>query len=66
MSAQKRYYEEQAEIEIDDIITTLGDGHISIDTAAKKILKVQNVEMTGLNEYNVHDYLFEVEGQGHA
>ena len=28
MSAQKRYYEEQAEIEIDDIITTLGDGHI--------------------------------------
>ena len=66
MSAQKRYYEEQAEIEIDDIITTLGDGHISIDTAAKKILKVQNVGMTGLNEHNIYDYLFEVAGQGHA
>ena len=54
MTAQKRYYEEQAEIEIDDIITTLGNGHISIDTAAKKILKVQNLyKITTLSRHLV-------------
>lgn len=66
MAATKRLAENQAEIEIDDIITTLGDGHISIDTAVEKILKVPNLEMTGLNKHNVHDFVFEVAGQGHA
>ena len=60
MSAQKSFYWDQAEKEVDDIMSTLGDGHISIDTAVSKILKVPGLGLTGLNEDNVWEYVLEV------
>ena len=41
-------------------MSTLGDGHISIDTAVSKILKVPGLGLTGLNEDNVWEYVLEV------
>ena len=56
----KNFYWDQAENEVDDIISTLSDGLISIDTAVKKILSVPGLELTGLNKDNVWEYVLEV------
>tara|TARA_B100000131_G_scaffold215139_1_gene206841 strand:- start:187 stop:378 length:192 start_codon:yes stop_codon:yes gene_type:complete len=56
----KNFYWDQAENQVDDIISTLGDGLISIDTAVKKILSVPGLELTGLNKDNVWEYVLEV------
>ena len=45
------------------VLDNLVYGHKEI---VEKILKVPNLEMTGLNKHNVHDFVFEVAGQGHA
>ena len=56
----KNFYWDQAENQVDDIISTHGDGLISIDTAVKKILSVPGLELTGLNKDNVWEYVLEV------
>ena len=56
----KNFYWDQAENQVDDIISTLGAGLISIDTAVKKILSVPGLELTGLNKDNVWEYVLEV------
>ena len=56
----KNFYWDQAENKVDDIISTLGDGLISIDTAVKKILSVPGLELTVLNKDNVWEYVLDV------
>ena len=60
MAATKNFYWDQAEKEVDDIMSTLGDGHISIDTAVSKILKVPGLALTGLDKDNVWEYVLEM------
>ena len=60
MAATKNFYWDQAENQVDDIMSTLGDGLISINTAVIKILNVPGVELTGLHKDNVWEYVLEV------
>ena len=60
MAATKNFYWDQAETQVDDIMSTLGDGLISIDTAVLKILEVPGLYLTGLDKDNVWEYVLEV------
>jgi len=48
---------EEAEKAVDAIIVKYNNGQINKDTAEKDILAVQNVEMLGIDDYNVCEVL---------
>ena len=57
MSKVKQWAEETAEKKVDDIIYKLKDGQIDLTTATEQTLKVENVNMLGIDEYNVEEAL---------
>ena len=57
MSKVKQWAEETAEKKVDDIIFKLKDGQIDLETASDLTLKVENVNMLGIDEYNVEEAL---------
>ena len=57
MSKVKQWAEETAEKKVDDIIYKLKDGQIDLTTAVEKTMKVENVNMLGIDEYNVEEAL---------
>jgi len=57
MSKVKQWAEETAEKKVDDIIYKLKDGQIDLETASDLTLKVENVNMLGIDENNVEEAL---------
>ena len=57
MSKLKQWAEETAEKKVDNIIFKLKDGQIDLDTASDLTLKVENVNMLGIDENNVEEAL---------
>ncbi len=57
MSKVKQWAEETAEKKVDDIIYKLKDGQIDLTTAVEKTMKVENVNMLGIDENNVEEAL---------
>ena len=57
MGKVKQWAEDTAEKKVDDIIFKMKDGQIDWDTAKSDILKVDNVNMTGINEDNIDEVL---------
>jgi len=57
MSKVKQWAEETAEKAVDNIIYKLKDGQIDLTTAVEKTMKVENVNMLGIDENNVEEAL---------
>ena len=57
MSKVKQWAEDTAEKAVDKIIAKLKDGQIDLTTASEQTLKVENVNMLGIDEYNVEEAL---------
>ena len=57
MSKVKQWAEETAEKKVDDIIYKLKDGQIDLTTAVEKTMKVENVNMLGIDENTVEEVL---------
>ena len=57
MSKVKQWAEETAEKAVDNIIYKLKDGQIDLTTASEQTLKVENVNMLGIDEHNVEEAL---------
>ena len=58
MSKTKDYYWNEAEKASDVIIDDYVKGNIDFNTAKTKVLEVDNINLTGIDEYNVDDALF--------
>ena len=59
MSKVKQYAEDTAEKNVDLIISKLKDGQIDLDTAKNMIMKVDNLQMIGINYDNVDEVIEE-------
>ena len=57
MSKVKKWAEDTAEKAVDNIIAKLKDGQIDLTTASEQTLKVENVNMLGIDENNVEEAL---------
>jgi len=57
MSKVKQWAEDAAEKAVDNIIYKLKDGQIDLTTAVEKTLKVENVNMLGIDENTVEEVL---------
>ncbi len=58
MSKTKDYYWNEAEKASDVIIDDYVKGNIDFNTAKTKVLEVDNINLTGIDEYNVDEALF--------
>jgi len=58
MSKVKNYYWNEAEKASDVIIDDYVKGNIDFNTAKTKVLEVDNINLTGIDEYNVDEALF--------
>jgi len=59
MSKVKQYAEDTAEKNVDLIIKKVKDGQIDLDTAKNMIMKVDNLQMIGINYDNVDEVIEE-------
>ena len=59
MSKVKQWAEESAEKNVDTIIAKLTSGEIDRSTAKTKIMKVDNLELVGIDEHNVDEVIYE-------
>ncbi len=57
MSKVKQWAWDEAEKKVDDIIYKLKDGQIDLTTASDLTMKVENVNMLGIDENNVEEAL---------
>ena len=57
MGKVKQWAEDTAEKKVDDIIYKLKDGQIDLETASDLTMKVENVNMLGIDENNVEEAL---------
>ena len=57
MSKVKQWAEDTAEKAVDNIIYKLKDGQIDLTTASEQTLKVENVNMLGIDENTVEQVL---------
>ena len=57
MSKVKQWAEETAEKKVDNIIFKLKDGQIDLTEASSLTMKVNNVNMLGIDENNVEEAL---------
>ena len=59
MSKTMQWAWDTAEEQVDNLISKMIDGQFDWDTCKSKILKVQNVELTGIDENNVDEVMDE-------
>tara|TARA_B100001996_G_scaffold283615_1_gene223907 strand:- start:1 stop:186 length:186 start_codon:yes stop_codon:yes gene_type:complete len=59
MSKVKQWAEDTAEKAVDDILKDVKSNIMSIDIARNKILAVNNVNLTGIDEFNVDEVIAE-------
>tara|TARA_Y100000592_G_scaffold26743_1_gene42376 strand:- start:149 stop:355 length:207 start_codon:yes stop_codon:yes gene_type:complete len=57
MSKVKEWAYDEAEKKVDNIIFKLKDGQIDLTQASDLTMKVENVNMLGIDEYNVEEAL---------
>ena len=57
MSKVKEWAYDEAEKKVDNIIFKLKDGQIDLTTASDLTLKVENVNMLGIDENNVDEVI---------
>ena len=57
MSKVKEWAYEEAEKAVDKIIAKLKDGQIDLTEASSLTMKVNNVNMLGIDEYNIDEVL---------
>ena len=57
MSKVKQWAADTAEKAVDNIIFMLKDGQIDLTTAVEKTMKVDNLELIGIDENNVEEAL---------
>ena len=57
MSKVKEYYTNEAEKEVDKIISEVKNNAISTEAAKAKIMNVQNVELCSIDEHNVDEVI---------
>ena len=57
MSKVKQWAYDEAEKAVDKIINQVKQNLINKETAVKDILKVENVELTGIDEHNVDEVI---------
>ena len=57
MSKVKEWAYDEAEKKVDNIIYKLKDGQIDLETASDLTLKVENVNMLGIDENTVEEVL---------
>ena len=57
MSKVKQWAWDNAEKEVDNIINELKNNSISKEAAKAKIMNVENVNMLGIEEYNVDEVI---------
>ena len=57
MSKVKQWAEDTAEKQVDNIIAKLKDGQIDLTEAVSLTMKVENVNMLGIDENNVEEAL---------
>ena len=57
MSKTKQWAENTAEKKVDDILSQLKNNAISKEAAKAKIMNVDNVNMLGIEEYNVDEVI---------
>ena len=58
MAKVKNYYMNEAEKSADVIINDYVKGNIDFNTAKTKVLEVDNINLTGIDENNVDETLF--------
>ena len=59
MSKTMQWAWDTSEEQVDNLISKMIDGQFDWDTCKSKILKVQNVELTGIDENNVDEVMDE-------
>jgi hypothetical protein len=57
MSKVKQWAEDTAEKSVDLIIKKLKDGQIDLDTAKDMIMKVDNLQMIGIDSENIEEVI---------
>ena len=57
MSKVKQYYTDVAEKAVDKIINQVKQNLITKETASADIMKVENVNLTGIDEHNVDEVI---------
>ena len=57
MSKVKQWAEDTAEQSVDKIISKLKDGQIDLDTAKNMIMKVDNLQMIGIDSENIEEVI---------
>jgi hypothetical protein len=57
MSKIKQYEETMVENQVDKFINKLKDGQIDLDTCKSKILKIDNLNMVGIDENNIDEVI---------
>ena len=57
MSKVKQYYTNEAEKSADSIIDDYSKNLINLETAKDKLSKVENLNLVGIDEYNVDEVL---------
>jgi hypothetical protein len=55
MSKVKQYYADEAEKTVDKIIINFKNNLINLETAVAKIMKVDNLNLIGIDEHNVEE-----------
>ena len=60
MSKTMQYFWDEAEKNVDNLISKMVDGQIDCDTCKSKILKVEGLDLTGVDEDNVDEVMNEV------
>ena len=59
MSKTMQYFWDEAEKNVDNLISKMVDGQIDWDTCKSKILKVEGLDLTGVDEDNVDEVMDE-------
>tara|TARA_B100000427_G_scaffold29275_2_gene21457 strand:- start:5743 stop:5928 length:186 start_codon:yes stop_codon:yes gene_type:complete len=59
MSKVKQWATDEAEKAVDKILSDVKSNMMSIDIARNKIMKVENVNLTGIDEFNVDEVIAE-------
>ena len=59
MSKVKQWAEDTAEQKVDNIIAKLTSGEITRSDARNQIMKVDNLELVGIDEHNIDEVIYE-------
>jgi len=60
MSKTMQYAMDTAEKKVDEIVESIKNGTVNKVEGAKQILNVSNVELLGIDEYNVGEVIYEI------